>query len=161
MSNRAELIEKFVQAAKAQQKQFREVVESDFMRKDGKLFLPDGEGGYVQALQHKETGILITEDAAKLVEQDILLANVDSSVATALIYQRGEIPVFEIHIKGGVVFCFNRFIYSTVDGLETEFIAQDFQQNHVGFGSEPVGSACHWIDFVASHSDLSVEQRGL
>ena len=159
MSNTSELIEKLVQAEKVQQKQFREVVESNFRDKEGKLSLPDGEGGYVEAQQHKGNGMLITEDAAKVVDQDILRTNVDSSGTSALIYHRGEVPVFEIHVKDGVAFCFNRFVYSPEDGLETEFIAHDFQQNHVGFGPEPVGSVVHWIDFVASHNYLSVEQR--
>lgn len=148
--------------------------------KSGKLLLPDGQGGIVEVSQHKgrNSGVLITNKVAKMLEADILqtfggLENMggydDGSIE--LVYallDPGESNIeqvleqfcysryfiFEFHIsREGVVAYFCQSCPWA--GFEAVLHVRGHQVTHVGFGTSNAKTAYHWTVFEKLHKYLT------
>lgn len=132
---------------------------------DGKLMLPDGEGGHLEVIQHKARnhGILITPKVAELVEKDIeKMGGLESLKG----YDNGNVQIlyekpdsnnhvaFEFHIgSDGVIHYFCRCL--PWEGYEAEVIVRGHSITNVGYGQRAADTALHWLGFEIFHQFLT------
>ena len=128
---------------------------------DGKLMLPDGEGNYLEVVQHKarNNGILITPKIADLIEQDIekmggleSLKGYDDGNVQILYEKPGSNShaAYEFHIgSDGVIHYFCRCL--PWEGYEAELIVRGHSITNVGHGQRAADTALHWLSFAIFH----------
>ncbi|SFC36662.1 hypothetical protein [Pseudoalteromonas denitrificans] len=137
-------------------------------KQNGKLTLPDGEGGFVDVSPHKQdkSGLLITEEVARLVEADIEqlggLENLkgfdDGNVQ--LIYEKPNSTshlAYEFHVRAdGVIHYFCRCLPWA--GYEAELHARGYDITNVGHGTRSADTALHWTGFTFWHRMLELRE---
>lgn len=136
---------------------------------NGKLMLPDGEGGEVEVFPHKQNknGILITKEVARLVEDDIerlgglenLKGYDDGNVQ--LIYEKPNSTchlAYEFHVRAddGVIHYFCRCLPWA--GYEAELHARGYDITNVGYGTRSTDTALHWTGFEIYHQMMVLRE---
>lgn len=146
------------------QSEFKKQVNKRFLC-DGRIMLPDGEGGQLEVIQHRSrtNGLLMTESVIKLVEDDIEalggLQNLklfeDSSIQ--LFYEKKGAKnylAYEFHITGdGVIHYFCRS--QPWNGYKAELHARGYSITNVGYGERAADTALHWLGFELFHPVLT------
>lgn len=132
---------------------------------DGKILLPDGEGGVIELFQHQnsKSGLLVSEQVVALVEADIkkmgglrsLKGYDDGNVQ--ILYEKPNSTshlAYEIHInQEGVIHYFCRCI--PWEGYEAELHARGFSVTHVGLGTHAIESGLHMKGFAFWHEYMT------
>ncbi|MGR6782625.1 hypothetical protein [Moritella viscosa] len=149
---------------KNQQSHNKKLVHQNFEH-NNELYIPDGEGGYSKAYQHKKhpNGLLITKEVAKIVEADLVKLggleklSVMHEGSIQIIYEKpgsNNHLAHEFHItKDGVIvyYCRSR----PWQGYEAEFHARSYDITRVGIGEGHVDSFLHWTGFCFWHDILT------
>lgn len=149
---------------KNKQSHYKKLVYQNFEH-NNELYLPDGEGGYSKAYQHKNhpDGLLLTEDVAQIVEADVVklgglkkLGEMhDGSIQ--IIYEKPASSshlAHEFHLsKEGLITYYCRS--KPWEGYEAEFHARNYELTRVGISSGYVDSFLHWTGFCFWRSRLT------
>jgi len=146
----------------------KKTVHQKFER-NGKLILPDGDGGDIEVFPHKQSnsGLLITEEVARLVEADIeRLGGLESLKGfndgnVQLIYEKPNSTshlAYEFHIRAdGVIHYFCRCL--PWSGYEAELHVRGYDITYVGHGgSHSADTALHWTGFAFWHHMLELRE---
>lgn len=148
---------------KNQQSHNKKLVHQNFEHSN-ELYIPDGEGGYSKAYQHKRhpNGLLITKEVAQIIEADIVklggldkLSKLHDSIQ--IIYEKpGSTShlAHEFHItEDGLIvyYCRSR----PWQGYKAEFHATGYEVTLVGSYKGHVDSFSHWTGFCFWHDTLT------
>lgn len=129
--------------------------------RNGRIFLPDGEGGIVEVFSHRADpkGVLITNKVTELVERDIErlggleTLNQGKDGGIQLFY---EVPgstshlAYEFHFtESGTIHYFCRS--QPWNEYEAELHVRGYSITNVGYGIRPVDTALHWVGFAIFH----------